>query len=55
MPVRSTGSPCERASHFQRVVSLTERRLVDQSELPGDDRPLPSVAAYDELLGKASL
>jgi hypothetical protein len=33
------------------VVSLTERRL---AELPGDDRPLPSVAAYDELLGNAS-
>lgn len=35
----------------QRVVSLTERRLAD---LPGDDRPLPSVEAYDDLLGKAS-
>ena len=35
----------------QQVVSLTERRLV---ELPGDDRPLPSVDAYDDLLGKAS-
>ena len=35
----------------ERVVSLTERRL---AELPGDDRPLPSVAAYDELLGNAS-
>jgi transposase len=34
-----------------RVVSLTERRLAD---LPSDDRPLPSVAAYDDLLGKAS-
>lgn len=39
----------------QRVVSLTERRLVEQmGDLPGDDRPLPSVAAYDDLLGKAS-
>jgi hypothetical protein len=33
-----------------QVVSLTERRLI---ELPGDDRPLPSVDAYDDLLGKA--
>ena len=32
-------------------VSLTERRL---AELPGDGRPLPSVDAYDDLLGKAS-
>jgi hypothetical protein len=37
------------------VVSLTERRLVDQiAELAGDDRPLPTVDAYDDLLGKAS-
>jgi Mu transposase, C-terminal domain len=35
----------------QQVVSLTERRL---TELPSDDRPLPSVGAYDDLLGKAS-
>jgi hypothetical protein len=33
------------------MVSLTERRLVD---LPADDRPLPSVEVYDDLLGKAS-
>ena len=41
-----------------RVVSLTERRLVDARdhtsgdhvELPADGRPLPSVAQYDELL-----
>jgi hypothetical protein len=45
--------PVEATPRGQRVVSLTERRLVDQSELPGDDRPLPSVAAYDELLGMA--
>lgn len=31
-----------------RVVSLTERRL---AALPGDDRPPPSVDAYDQLLG----
>jgi transposase len=35
----------------ERVVSLTEWRLAD---LPTDERPLPSVAAYDELLGTAS-
>lgn len=29
------------------VVSLTERRL---AQLPPDTRPLPSVAAYDQLL-----
>lgn len=40
-----------------RVVSLTERRLVDARDgrtgglaLPADSRPLPSVAQYDELL-----
>lgn len=40
-----------------RVVSLTERRLVDARDgrtgevaLPTDGRPLPSVAQYDELL-----
>ncbi len=35
----------------QRVVSLTERRL---AALPADDRPLPSVEAYDQLLGQGS-
>ena len=38
----------------QRVVSLTQRRLADPAAviagLPPDTRPLPSVAAYDELL-----
>jgi hypothetical protein len=38
----------------QRVVSLTQRRLTDPAAviagLPPDTRPLPSVAAYDELL-----
>lgn len=38
----------------QRVVSLTQRRLTDPAAviagLPLDTRPLPSVAAYDELL-----
>ena len=44
-------APIEAASHRQQMVSLTERRLVD---LPADDRPLPSVEVYDDLLGKAS-
>ena len=38
----------------ERVVSLTQRRLTDPDAviagLPPDTRPLPSVAAYDELL-----
>jgi transposase len=34
-----------------RVVSLTERRLV---ALPGDDRPLPTVHQYDQLLCRES-
>ena len=46
------------AAGRDRVVSLTQRRLVDardrtagdQVELPADGRPLPSVAQYDELL-----
>jgi Mu transposase-like protein len=35
----------------ERVVSLTGRRL---AALPGDDRPLPSVEAYDQLLRRES-
>jgi transposase len=35
----------------ERVVSLTERRL---AALPDDDRPLPSVDHYDELLAGGS-
>lgn len=38
----------------QRVVSLTQRRLTDPAAviagLPPETRPMPSVAAYDELL-----
>lgn len=38
----------------QHVVSLTQRRLADPAAviagLPADTRPLPSVAAYDQLL-----
>jgi transposase len=43
--------PVEATPRNSQVVSLTARRLV---ELPGDDRPLPSVDAYDDLLGKVS-
>jgi hypothetical protein len=43
--------PIEATSRNSQVVSLTARRL---AELPGDERPLPSVDAYDDLLGKAS-
>jgi hypothetical protein len=39
---------------IQRVISLTQRRLGDPAAviagLPADIRPLPTVAAYDELL-----
>jgi transposase len=47
----ATLSPAGAAPRREPVVSLTERRLAG---LPGDDRPLPSLAAYDDLLGKAS-
>ena len=43
--------PVEATPRHEQVVSLTARRL---AELPGDDRPLPSVDVYDDLLGKAS-
>ena len=48
---RGNGTPVLPAASRERVVSLTERRL---AALPGDDRPLPSVAAYDQLLGRES-
>jgi transposase len=42
--------------NVQRVVSLTQRRLMDPAAviagLPADARPLPSVSAYDGLLAK---
>jgi hypothetical protein len=42
--------------NVQRVVSLTQRRLMDPAAviagLPADIRPVPSVSAYDELLAK---
>ena len=43
--------PAEATPRRQQVISLTARRL---AELPDDDRPLPSVDVYDDLLGKAS-
>jgi hypothetical protein len=48
---RGNGTPVLPAASRERVVSLTGRR---QAALPGDDRPLPSVAAYDQLLGRES-
>ena len=48
---REVQLPSAPAPHRQHVISLTRRRL---TELVPDDRPLPSVAAYDDLLGKAS-
>jgi Mu transposase, C-terminal domain len=45
------GPPIEESPRRQQIISLTERRL---AELPGDDRPLPSLDAYDDLLGRAS-
>ena len=50
-PTPTEVMPVEATPRRQQMVSLTERRLAD---LPGDDRPLPSVEAYDDLLGKAS-
>lgn len=42
--------------NVQRVVSLTQRRLMDPAAviagLPPDTRPLPSIGVYDELLAK---
>lgn len=41
---------------MQRVVSLTQRRLMDPAAviagLPPDNRPVPTVCSYDELLAK---
>jgi hypothetical protein len=53
---RHLGPPAVR--EVQRVVSLTQRRLMDPAAviagLPHDTRPLPTVNAYDELLAKRS-
>lgn len=47
--------PVPDSGRGQRVVSLTERRLIKaMDQLPADTRPMPSVAGYDDLLGKAS-
>jgi hypothetical protein len=37
--------------HARQVINLPGRHLAG---LPADDRPLPSVVIYDDLLGKAS-
>jgi hypothetical protein len=55
-----SGSDCHPGAHadvnVQRVVSLTQRRLMDPAAviagLPQDTRPLPSIRVYDELLVK---
>lgn len=45
--------------NVQRVVSLTQRRLMDPAAviagLPPDTRPLPSIGIYDELLAKRAI
>lgn len=60
IPAGGAGSDRHPGAHdetkTQRVVSLTQRRLMDPAAviagLPPDTRPLPSVNAYDELLAK---
>ncbi len=53
-PDRHRGAHAE--AKVQRVVSLTQRRLMDPATviagLPPDKRPLPTISAYDELLAK---
>lgn len=55
-PDRHPGAHAE--AKVQRVVSLTQRRLMDPAAviagLPPDTRPVPSVGVYDELLAKRS-
>ncbi len=48
---RGIQPPPAQALHRQQGISLTQLR---QAGLPADDRPPPSVAAYDDLLGTAS-
>jgi hypothetical protein len=43
--------PAGQMPRREQVISLAGRR---PAELPGGGRPLPSVAAYHDLLGKAS-
>lgn len=49
-------TPAHAKAKVQRVVSLTQRRLADPAAviagLPADQRPMPNVNAYDELLAK---
>lgn len=60
VPTGGAGSDRHPDAHaevkVQRVVSLTQRRLMDPAAviagLPPDTRPVPSVGAYDELLAK---
>lgn len=47
-------APTPLALTLPRVVDLRAQRAVTDSELPVDDRPLPSVAPYDDLLIGAS-
>lgn len=53
-PDRHPGAHVE--VNVQRVVSLTQRRLMDPAAviagLPPDTRPMPPISAYDELLAK---
>jgi hypothetical protein len=48
---RGAGEGPESSARGERVVSLTERRL---AALPGEDRPLPSMQPYDQLLARGS-
>jgi transposase len=48
---RGAGEGPESSARGERVVSLTERRL---ATLPGEDRPLPSMQPYDQLLARGS-
>ena len=53
---RGVGPPPIETRGQRQVISLTERRLTAGDclvELPTDDRPLPRVDAYDDLLGQA--
>jgi hypothetical protein len=50
-PPTATPMPPPPTAAPERVVSLTERRL---AELPDDQRPLPSVRQYDQLLRRES-
>lgn len=55
-PVLDSNPPSSAVEPVRRVISLTERRLADPAAviagLPADQRPLPSVTAYDQLLAR---